>query len=119
MIHNSTPTIIRNGTIFASDGSAPCPKGELHIVDGKISYVGPANNAPNDNSNDSLVIDAQGGTILPGLIEAHFHATYFNVATLEDLDIKYPVEYVTLLAAQNAACALDHGYTSARSGGLS
>ena len=25
--------------------------------------------------------------------------TYFNVAALEDLDIKYPVEYVTLLAA--------------------
>ena len=117
MIHNSTPTIIRNGTIFASDGSAPCPKGELQFVDGKITYVGPAKNAPRENSNNSLVIDAQGGTILPGLIEAHFHATYFNVATLEDLDIKYPVEYVTLLASQNAACALEHGYTSARSGG--
>ena len=37
--------------------------------------------------------------ILPGLVEAHFHPTYFNVAALEDLDIKYPVEYVTLLAA--------------------
>ncbi|MFO1022911.1 MAG: hypothetical protein U0903_19770 [Planctomycetales bacterium] len=45
------------------------------------------------------------GTILPGLVEAHFHATYFNVAALEDLDIKYPVEYVTLLAAANAKLA--------------
>ena len=36
---------------------------------------------------------------MPGLVEAHFHPTYFNVAALEDLDIKYPVEYVTLLAA--------------------
>ncbi|MCS5629247.1 MAG: amidohydrolase family protein [Pirellulaceae bacterium] len=117
MIHNSIPTIIRNGTIFAADGSAPYPQGELHIVDGIITYVGPTNNAPTEHFNNSLVINAQGGTILPGLIEAHFHATYFNVATLEDLDIKYPVEYVTLLAAQNAACALEHGYTSARSGG--
>jgi hypothetical protein len=33
---------------------------------------------------------------MPGLVEAHFHPTYFNVAVLEDLDIKYPVEYVTL-----------------------
>jgi hypothetical protein len=32
------------------------------------------------------------------------------------LDLKYPVEYVTLLTSQNAACALEHGYTSARSG---
>jgi imidazolonepropionase-like amidohydrolase len=58
-----------------------------------------------------------GGSILPGLIEAHFHPTYFNVAALEDLDIKYPVEYVTLLAAANARLALECGYTSARSGG--
>ena len=39
---------------------------------------------------------------MPGLVEAHFHPTYFNVAALEDLDIKYPVEYVTLLAACNS-----------------
>jgi imidazolonepropionase-like amidohydrolase len=51
------------------------------------------------------------------LIESHFHPTYFNVAALEDLDIKYPVEYVTLLAAANAKLALECGYTSARSGG--
>ncbi len=54
---------------------------------------------------------------MPGLVEAHFHPTYFNVAALEDLDIKYPVEYVTLLAAGNAKLALDCGYTAARSGG--
>ncbi len=54
---------------------------------------------------------------MPGLVEAHFHPTYFNVAALEDLDIKYPVEYVTLLAAANARLALECGYTAARSGG--
>jgi imidazolonepropionase-like amidohydrolase len=54
---------------------------------------------------------------MPGLVEAHFHPTYFNVAQLVDLDIKYPVEYVTLLAAANAKLALECGYTSARSGG--
>ena len=54
---------------------------------------------------------------MPGLVEAHFHPTYFNVSALEDLDIKYPVEYVTLLAASNAKLALECGYTAARSGG--
>jgi imidazolonepropionase-like amidohydrolase len=66
---------------------------------------------------DAQRIDARGGTILPGLVEAHFHPTYFNVAALEDLDIKYPVEYVTLVAAVNARLALECGYTAARSGG--
>ncbi|MBT4694508.1 MAG: amidohydrolase family protein [Planctomycetaceae bacterium] len=117
MISNSVPTVIRNGVIFKSNGDDPQRDGELHIVDGKITYVGAADNAPNVHDSNSLVIDAQGGTILPGLIESHFHPSYFNVETLEDLDIKYPVEYVTLLASQNAACALDQGYTSARSGG--
>ena len=66
---------------------------------------------------DADRIDARGGTILPGLVEAHFHPTYFNVAELADLDIKYPVEYVTILAACNARLALECGYTAARSGG--
>jgi imidazolonepropionase-like amidohydrolase len=117
MIVNSIPVVIRNGTIFKSNGDEPIPDGELHIVDGIISYVGPAHKSPNEDDSNHLIIDAQGGTILPGLIESHFHATYFNVESLEDLDIKYPVEYVTLLASQNAVCALEHGYTSARSGG--
>lgn len=54
---------------------------------------------------------------MPGLVEAHFHATYFNVAELTDLDIKYPVEYVSVLASVNCQLALQCGYTSARSGG--
>ncbi|HVV99740.1 MAG TPA: amidohydrolase family protein, partial [Planctomycetaceae bacterium] len=66
---------------------------------------------------DAERIDARGGTIMPGLVEAHYHPTYFNVAELADLDIKYPVEYVTLLAACNAKLALECGYTAARSGG--
>ena len=86
------------------------------IEQGRITYAGPAAGAPLVD-NGAVQIDAQGGTILPGLIESHFHPTYFNVAALEDLDIKYPVEYVTLLAACNARLALECGYTSARSGG--
>jgi imidazolonepropionase-like amidohydrolase len=81
-----------------------------------IHYVGPAAGAP-PPTPETRIIDARGGTILPGLVEAHFHATYFNVAELADLDIKYPVEYVTLLAAANAKLALECGYTSARSCG--
>ncbi len=54
---------------------------------------------------------------MPGMVEANFRPTYFNIIQLEDLDIKYPVEYVTLLAAANARTALVCGYTAAQSGG--
>jgi imidazolonepropionase-like amidohydrolase len=88
----------------------------LVVEDGRIAYAGPKAGMPALPRNVNS-IDALGGTIMPGLVEAHFHPTYFNVAALEDLDIKYPVEYVTLLAAANARLALDCGYTAARSGG--
>ena len=109
-------TVISNGTIVTGTEAAPIPDGTVIVQDGKIEYVGTAKDAPLVDRS-AAVIDAHGGTILPGLIEAHFHPTYFNVEALEDLDIKYPVEYVTLLAASNAKLALECGYTSARSGG--
>src|SRR4051812_2030194 len=109
-------TVITNGTLIDGTGAAPVPDAALLVRDGRIAYAGPVAAAP-AAPPDARRIDARGGTIMPGLVEAHFHATYFNVADLPDLDVKYPVEYVTLLAAANARLALECGYTAARSGG--
>ncbi|MEZ6060875.1 MAG: amidohydrolase family protein [Planctomycetaceae bacterium] len=109
-------TVIRNGQIVDGTGAAAIPDGAVVITDGLISYVGAASNVPALPS-DAEIIDARGGTIMPGLVEAHFHATYFNIRALEDLDIKYPVEYVSLLSSVNCRLALECGYTAARSGG--
>jgi imidazolonepropionase-like amidohydrolase len=115
---NTAPgsTIISNGQLVSGTGAAPISDGALLIHDGRIKFAGPVAAAP-AVPPDARRIDARGGTILPGLVEAHYHPTYFDVAALEDLDIKYPVEYVTLLAAYNAKLALECGYTAARSGG--
>src|ERR1700735_2353503 len=109
-------TLIVNGQLVDGTGAPPVPDAAVVVKDGKIAYAGPTRGAP-EVPPDARRIDARGGTILPGLVEAHFHPTYFNVAELADLDIKYPVEYVTLLAAANARLALQCGYTAARSGG--
>ncbi|MBC8117684.1 MAG: amidohydrolase family protein, partial [Candidatus Saccharimonas sp.] len=109
-------TVIEHGQLVDGTGAGPVRDAALVIEDGRIRYVGPAAAMPLVD-RDASRIDAKGGTILPGLIESHFHATYFNVEALEDLDIKYPVEYVTLLAAANCKLALECGYTAARSGG--
>lgn len=109
-------TVITNGQLIDGAGAPTIAKATLVIENGRITYAGPAASAP-PTPHDGTKIDARGGTIMPGLVEAHFHPTYFNVAALEDLDIKYPVEYVTLLAACNARLALECGYTAARSGG--
>jgi imidazolonepropionase-like amidohydrolase len=109
-------TVITNGQLIDGTGAAPVRNAALVLDQGRITYAGPAVAAP-PVPPGAQRLDARGGTILPGLVEAHYHATYFDVAALEDLDIKYPVEYVTLLAAANARLALECGYTAARSGG--
>ena len=109
-------TLVTNGRLIDGTGRPPIDDAVLIIENGHIAYAGSAAQAP-ALTPDASRIDARGGTIMPGLVEAHFHPTYFNVAALEDLDIKYPVEYVTLLAAANAQLALECGYTAARSGG--
>jgi len=109
-------SVIANGRLVNGTGAPPTPDAAVVVEDGKITYAGPARGAPAVPA-DARRIDALGGTIMPGLVEAHFHPTYFDVAELADLDIKYPVEYVTILAACNARRALECGYTAARSGG--
>lgn len=109
-------TLIENGQLVDGTGAQPVPGAAVVIRDGRVEYAGPARGAPPVGA-EAARIDARGGTIMPGLVEAHYHPTYFDVAALEDLDIKYPVEYVTLLASANARLALECGYTAARSGG--
>ena len=112
----ASTTLIANGRLFDGTGRPPLPAAAVVVVDGRIAYAGPAAAAPAVDAA-ARRIDARGGTIMPGLVEAHFHATYFNVERLEDLDIKYPVEFVSLQAAVNCRLALECGYTAARSGG--
>lgn len=108
--------VIRNGRVIRGNGDAAIEHGIVMIQDGRITYAG-ADETGDFYAPGTEIVDARGGTILPGLVEAHFHATYFNIAALEDLDIKYPVEYVSLLSSVNAKLALECGYTAARSGG--
>ena len=107
---------IVGGMVFDGTGKDPLQGTEVRLRDGLIEAVGVASELP-PLDPEVPVFDATGCTVLPGLVEAHFHSTYFNVAALEDLDIKYPVEYITLLSSSNARLALECGYTAARSGG--
>ncbi len=109
-------TCIENGRLIDGTGGEPIADGCLIFENGVITFAGDQKDAP-ELPADVRRIDAKNGSIIPGLVEAHFHATYFNIRSLEDLDIKYPVEYVSMLASVNCRLALECGYTAARSGG--
>lgn len=116
MLNATGTTVIRNGTIVDGTGSPPVRDGAVVIEDGRLTFVGTEASLPMTPC-DAEQIDAGGGSIMPGLIEPHWHASYFNVLELEDLDIKYPAEMVSIQATFNARLALECGYTSARSAG--
>ncbi|MFN9976010.1 MAG: amidohydrolase family protein, partial [Phycisphaerae bacterium] len=64
-------TIIRNGTLVDGTGAPAVRDGAVVIENDRITYAGTAAEAPQVSEN-ARVIDAGGGTILPGLVEAHF-----------------------------------------------
>uniref|UniRef100_UPI003BAD9296 metal-dependent hydrolase family protein n=1 Tax=Stappia sp. TaxID=1870903 RepID=UPI003BAD9296 len=62
--------------------------------------------------SDAAVIDCKGGTLMPGLIDAHWHALLAGISQLAALTADVP--YVHLVAAQEAERTVLRGFTTVR-----
>src|SRR6202041_3642243 len=80
--------------------------GPVHVVDGRIVSVG---GAPQPAGQ---VIDAGGGTVLPGLIDAHCHAYGISLDIMATES--QPLSYVALAAARRLGRTLARGFTTVR-----
>lgn len=65
--------ILTAGTVIDGTGAAPIIDGLVALHDGRVLAVGHA--ADFSFSSDARVLDAAGGTILPGFIDSHQHET--------------------------------------------
>ena len=66
--------LIKNGIVLSMDGSGTILKNGAVAVKGHvISWVGPADQAADIQAD--TVLDAKGGIIMPGLVNAHTHAS--------------------------------------------
>ncbi len=74
--------LIVNGTIHTME-TGTIPNGFVRIKGSRIAQVGPMSDLPDDTDLDSLV-DAQGGHVLPGFIDAHCHLGLYGTAPQED-----------------------------------
>ena len=80
--------------------------GPVYVAGGRIVSVG----GPPQPADQ--VLDAHGGTVLPGLIDAHCHAYGISLGMMAAES--QPLSYVALAAARRLGRALTRGFTTVR-----
>ena len=102
--------IVTNGTIFDSTGTPPYP-GSVLIDGDRIRAV-----VKQDHSLPPAAkrIDAEGGTIMPGLIDCHDHQTYHNTFGFLPVQWRLPRDVLIMRSVVAGCDALRHGVTTIR-----
>ncbi len=101
-------TLFRNVGILDCTG-APSFPGSVLVEGNRIAAVVPADATL--AHGDAVVIDGRGATLMPGLVEAHCHLSFTDVAQSVELGFIPPQEHM-LKTALNARRMLDAGFTS-------
>ncbi len=100
--------VFKNVEVLDGSGALPFPAQVL--VDGnRIAAVAPEGVAL--ATDGARVIDGQGGTLMPGLIESHAHLSFTDIRVGTDLGNTPPEEH-TLRTSAYARILLEHGFTS-------
>jgi imidazolonepropionase-like amidohydrolase len=68
------PLVITGGLLIDGTGSLPDEDVVVVVLNGRIAEIGPKTKVK--IPDDSKVIDVNGGTVLPGFINAHVHRAY-------------------------------------------
>lgn len=106
-----TRTFFRRANLI--DGVNPPKKNATVVVDGdRITAVGTNGSVPKPTAHD-LVYDLAGRSLMPGMVQCHYHVAYDNIGSMLDLDMKHPPTMLTLIAAKNAELLLRSGFTGA------
>lgn len=103
-------TIIENGLVIDGTGSES-KVNQIVVMSGqKIEFVG--NKSEYQATGDETIIDAQGGTVLPGFIDTHVHMMMQFSPVAERLAT--PFSFMYYQAAEYLKTTLHAGITSVR-----
>lgn len=103
--------LFQNVRIF--DGKSPSLTAPSHVLvrGNKIEKIS-ATPIATERSADTMVIDGQGKTLMPGLIDAHVHLMMESISLSAGLTAD--ISYVILVAARAAQKQLLRGFTTVR-----
>lgn len=102
------PLLLTHLQLFDGSGSALQRDVAVRVEEGRIRAILPADAA----AEGAEVIDCGGRTLMPGLIDAHWHTTL--AAITQTTAMTADVGYLHLVAAQEARRTLMRGVTSVR-----
>jgi imidazolonepropionase-like amidohydrolase len=107
-------SLIRNATLIDGTGGAPLRDAAVLVKDGRIEAVGQsASVAVPGGAIDE--IDAAGGCILPGFIDAHVHLVIDGVNLARDMATPFSMRFYQSVAHMRRT--LDAGVTTVRDAG--
>ena len=99
-------TVFTNVSIYDGNGKRPY-RGEVSIQGNRIEKV--ARNGQKLSRRGAAVVDGDGATLMPGLVNAHCHMSYTGPQSMSEI----PPEEHTLITMYNARTIIDHGVTAA------
>ncbi|WP_335976769.1 amidohydrolase family protein [Streptomyces sp. CA2R106] len=114
MSNHGEATVFTDVQVFDGTGSDPFPA-EVLVEGNRITKV--ADRIPLARLTRARVIDGGGGTLIPGLVDAHTHLGFGSTTEHTSRRRDEPDEEKALLVAHAGRVMLDHGFTSAYSGG--
>jgi imidazolonepropionase-like amidohydrolase len=103
--------LFQNVRVFDGKGSTLSAPTNVLVRGNRIETISAAPIAT-DRSANTRLIDGGGRTLMPGLIDAHWHA--MNAAVPLPVAFSSDIGYLTLLAAKEAENTLMRGFTSVR-----
>ncbi|MGA7872399.1 MAG: amidohydrolase family protein [Candidatus Binatus sp.] len=92
--------------------NAPKKNATVVVEDDRITAVATNGDAPKPSAND-VVYDLAGRSLMPGMVQCHYHGAYADCEHIEDIDLRYPATMLALIAAKNAELLLRSGFTGA------
>ena len=107
-------TLIRNATLIDGTGAPPLPEGAVLIHDDRLEAVGREADLELPGT-EVRVIDAAGGTILPGFIDTHVHLMFDGIDLMRELTTPFSLRFYQAASAMRRT--LEAGITTVRDAG--
>ena len=104
-------TLFTNTRIFDGKSKALTDKMNVLVLGNLIAKIS-AEPIPTDRSANTTIIDAGGGTLMPGLIDAHWHSVF--ATTPLALAMNGDFGHLMLRAGKESEATLMRGFTSVR-----